>query len=457
MRKILIFLLILFINKITAQNKQVLYNFADLPQTLLLNPAAETNNKFHFGVPLLSGFSTEFGSSGFHLTDVLGANSISFNDKISAIINNLDAKDFLKMNVQIEVLNLGIRLNDKYYLSFGFYEEIDAIGYYPKDLFILLSEGNTPHLNKPFKASQLNYKLDVMGVLHAGITKKVDDKLTIGARFKIYSSAINIESSNNTGTLTTVSGTNNIYTHYLNNFNISSRTSGLVNPETNEYISDCEDYFGKTFFGSNMGFGFDFGFNYNLNPQLELSGSILDFGFINHKNNIETTNFEGSFVFEGVDSLLSGDGDNHWNTIRQRFKDELPTTQNEESYISWRPTKINAALKYSFGQRRSEICYDNRFKNYYTDAIGVQLYSVFRPLANQFAITGFYQKSLTDKIHSKVTYTIDDFSTTNIGAGLSMQFGKVNLYGMLDNILEYENLSSANSLSLQLGVNIIFN
>ena len=56
MKKKLFFLLILSIYKVTAQNKQVLYNFAELPQSLLLNPAAETNYKFHIGVPLLSGF-----------------------------------------------------------------------------------------------------------------------------------------------------------------------------------------------------------------------------------------------------------------------------------------------------------------------------------------------------------------------------------------------------------------
>jgi hypothetical protein len=87
----------------------------------------------------------------------------------------------------------------------------------------------------------------------------------------------------------------------------------------------------------------------------------------------------------------------------------------------------------------------------------VQLYSIFRPLSPQLALTGFYQKVITQKIQTKVTYTIDDFSYANIGAGFSAQFGKVNLYGMLDNILEYSNLAAANRVSLQVGINVIFN
>jgi hypothetical protein len=51
---VLIFVLVLTVN-IFSQNKKVLYDFAGLPQTLLLNPDLETNLKFHIGLPLLSG------------------------------------------------------------------------------------------------------------------------------------------------------------------------------------------------------------------------------------------------------------------------------------------------------------------------------------------------------------------------------------------------------------------
>lgn len=455
MKKIVFFLMILCACNLSSQNKQVLYNFAEIPQTLLLNPATEVNYKFHFGLPLLSGFSLEIGSSGFVLSDLFSADTRTFNDKLSSVLSSLDAKDFIKMNTQIEIFNGGFRINDEVYLSFGFYEEIDGIGYYPKDIFTLVIEGNNSHLNRSFKASQVSYKLDVLGVLHAGISKKIDKKLTLGGRFKIYSSALNLESSNNTGTFTTVNGTNNLLAHYFDNINVNAQTSGLV--QDDEFIQDAQTYLKNTFFGGNLGIGVDFGFTYHYSSQLEFSGSILDFGYINHKKNIKNTKVTGDFFFEGVDFLFSGNNPNNWNEISDRFKEELPITEDEESYLSLRPTKINAAVKYNFGERRSKVCYDNRHKEFYNNALGIQLFSVFRPLNNHLALTGFFEKSITNKIHTKITYTIDDFSTSNIGAGISAQFGKVNFYGMLDNILEYRNLSAANSLSLQLGMNVIFN
>lgn len=456
MKKILFFILVLSVVKISAQNKQVLYDFAELPQTLLLNPGAETNYKFHFGMPFLSGFSIGYGSSEVVLTDIFALDNKNINDKVSTMLNSLSSRDFVKFNSQIEIFNGGFRGDQNTYFSFGFYEEIDAIGYYPKDALLLFSEGNNAYLNKSFSASQLLYKVDVLGVLHAGVSRKINDQLTLGGRFKIYSSALNLESKNNTGTVTTVLGADNIYKHYLSDINVNFRTSGLV--VDGVYLEDPTVYLKNTFLGGNLGIGFDFGFTFHINPQLEFSGSILDFGFINHTKNIKNTTTKGNFIFEGI--KFSYDANNpkdYWEQIDDDFKEQLPTKDNQESYISWRPTKLNAALKYSFGERRSKICYDNTYKDFYTDALGIQVYSVFRPLGPQLALTGFYQKSITNKIHTKVTYTIDDFSYANIGAGLSAQFGKVNLYGMLDNILEYSNLSAANSLSLQVGINLIFN
>ncbi|WP_235318277.1 DUF5723 family protein [Polaribacter sp. Hel1_85] len=442
--------------KTYSQNKQVLYNFAELPQTLLLNPGAETNYKFHVGVPMLSGFSSEVGITGFTISDLFRVDNRSINDKVSEVLEKLTIRDHIKLNFQIEVLNGGFRYDDKNYFSFGFYEEFDAISYFAKDPITLLTDGNSAYLNKSFDLSQILYKVDVLGVLHFGVTREVSDKLTLGARFKIYSSALNLETSNNTGTFTTVNGSDNIYRHYLDNVNINLKTSGLV--EGDEYMDDPNTYLGNTFLGSNLGIGFDAGFTYHLSEQLELTGSIVDFGFIKHKKNIKNSVVNGSYVFDGIEFGYNPTNPiNYWDDLDADFKEKVPSGDNQDSYISWRPTKLNASLKYSFGQKRSKYCYDNTYKDFYRNAFGVQLYSVFRPLNSQLALTGFFEKSFSEKLHAKVTYTVDDYSFYNIGVGISSQIGKVNFYGMVDNIAQFNDIASANNISVQLGINIIFN
>jgi hypothetical protein len=438
-----------------SQNKQVLYDFAGLPQTLLLNPGLETNYQFHIGMPLLSGVSSELGITGFSVSDIFGVNSNSITDKVATVLKNIDSSDYLKINSQIEVFSAGFRFDEKTYISFGFYEELDAIGYAPKDILSLLTEGNAASLNRTFSVSQVLFKLDILGVVHAGITKKVNDQLTLGGRFKVYSSSLNLETVNNYGTFTTNLGNNNIYIQSLDNININLRSSGLV--ENNEYIYDAKTYLKNTFLGGNIGVGLDFGLTYHMSPQLQFSGSIVDVGFVNHKKNIQNTAITGSFTFEGIEFEYDGSNRNYWNELETAFKEQLPDTENNESYVSWRPTKLNAAIKYSFGEKRSKYCYDNTFKEFYTDAFGAQLYAVFRPLREQFALTGFYEKSLSNKLHAKVTYTLDDYSYYNIGLGVSAQIWKINFYGLLDNIAALSDISSANNISLQFGFNFIFN
>lgn len=457
MRKLLIICLII-VNQLVSQNKQVLYDFAELPQTLLLNPALEPNYKFHSGIPLISGISTQVGLKGFSLTDIFAVDGLSINDKISSLINNITTRDFAQINTQIEILNAGFRLDERHYISFGLYHEIDGIGYFPRDLLEFFNEGNVTNLNRSFNASQIRYKAEVMGVLHAGISRKINDQLTIGARIKLYSSALNVQSLNNTGTLTTVEGTNSIYRNIFNNVNVNFRTAGLI--RNNEYINDSGEFIKNTLFGpeANKGLGLDFGLHYNVTKQLELSASVLDFGFINYKKNIKNTRTIGSFVFDGIQFEYDPNSNvNYWGQLDDRFRDELPTTDDQESYVSWRPVKINAAVKYSFGEQRRLLCYDNTYKDYYDNAVGAQLFNVFRPLGPQLALTTFYERAITKRTRTKFTYTVDSFSIANIGFGFSTQISKLNFYAMVDNLLEFSNLSAANSVSFQLGFNLIFN
>ncbi|WP_405606813.1 DUF5723 family protein [Polaribacter sp. Asnod1-A03] len=455
MRRIFPLIFILFVTISHSQNKQILYGFAELPQTLLLNPGAETNYRFHVGIPLLSGFSSEFGSSGFSISDLFLNDGVNFNDKVESVLDKLDSKDHLKFNMQLELFSGGYRYNDRYYFSFGIYEEIDMISYFPKDASIFLTEGNSAYLDRQFSINDLMFKADVLSVLHFGVTKKIDKQLTIGGRFKIYSSTINSESSNNTGTLTTVNGTNNIYTHYLSNLNVNIKSSGLK--ENDDTINDPVTYLKNTLTGSNLGVGFDFGFTYHQSEQLEFTGSIVDLGFIKHRSNINNYYAYGNYTLEGIEFLYPNQTIDYWHNLEEDFEEKVPNDEDQNSYISWRPTKLNGSLKYSFGKRRSKYCYDYTFKDFYSNAIGVQLNAVFRPLRPQLALTGFYEKSFSNKLHTKFTYTIDEYSFYNIGAGISAQIGKVNFYGMVDNIANFNDIASSNNISLQLGFNLIFN
>jgi len=83
------------------------------------------------------------------------------------------------------------------------------------------------------------------------------------------------------------------------------------------------------------------------------------------------------------------------------------------------------------------------------------LYAINRPRGPQTAITAFYQRRVGNIMALKATYTADKFSYTNLGLGLNLQAGPVNLYVMADNLLSYQNIAASNYASFQLGLNII--
>ena len=454
MNKLVVILFLISVVSLKSQQK-LAFSFGESPQTLLLNPGAETNFRSHYGIPMLSNFSFDLGITGFTLNDLFSNDSRAFKTRFEAVLNKINSTDYVSFNTQVEVLNVGFRLDKKTYLSFGFYEELDFISYMPKDFIELFYYGNQPFLNRSFSLSQVSMKGDFLGVLHAGISKKINEKLNVGARVKIYSSSINIESLNNSGTYTSSTSNENIIRQSLNNLNGQIRTSGIVDSD-DEFIDSPGEYFSKTFLGSNMGLGLDFGLTYHFTSQLEFTASLLDIGFIRHSKNTKNFNIDGNYVLDGLNFEYDASSlSNYWQQVEQDFRDKVITEETQEGYTSWRPMKINAALKYSFGEKRGKSCYSKTHKQYYYNAIGFQIHNIMRPIKPQFSFTSFYEASLSKKIHTKFTHTINDYSSIIFGAATSLQLGKLSVFGGLDNLLGVADVSSGNSVAFNFGFNIV--
>ena len=210
--------------------------------------------------------------------------------------------------------------------------------------------------------------------------------------------------------------------------------------------------------GGNLGLGFDVGLTYHFSPQLEFTGSIIDVGFIKYSKNIRNYTAKGNYILDGINfEYNSDDPSDYWEQLEEDFNANVPTGETENTYTSWRPMKINAALKYSFGEKRSKFCYTKTHKQYYYNSIGFQIHTIMRLLKPQLSFTSFYEKSFSKKIHTKFTHTINDYSAAIFGVATSLRVGKLNIFGVLDNILAVTDVASANNISLNFGFNIVIN
>lgn len=452
MRKLSFFIFLLYAIGYT-QNKQVLYNFAGLPQTLLLNPGAEVNQKFHVGMPLFSQLSLQAGFTGFSTYDIFADNGIDINDKIRKVVNNFGKTEFMAINQQLEVFNGGLRLQNNNYLSFGYYQEFDFLAKIPRDLVDLYYEGNTD-INRHYSINKLAFRAELFGVFHVGLSKKINEKWNVGARAKIYSSVFNVSSKSNKGSFFTEDGNQNIYKQHLDNMFFLMQTSGVFFESGEEF--DASYVKSKMFFGGNLGLGIDVGFTHHIKKQWEISGSILDFGFINNTKKVKSYRLKGDYELEGLQLNFDLDNpENYWNDLKDEFDNSIELDTVYKSYISFRPVKLNGAASYSFGQKYD----DCRFlidQGLYVNKMGFQLFSTIGAVHPYLAATLFYERRFSEYFQTKITYTADPYSFTNIGLGLSTQIGIFNAYFTADNLLSLGNIYDMKSASFQLGINFIF-
>lgn len=438
-----------------AQNKPILYDFTEVPQALMLNPGADVSYKWHVGVPAFSGLSLAIGVKGFKVTDLFAKDGIDINTKLEKLIFSRTPNDHVYINQQIEFINAGMRLpNDKDYISFGFYEEFNLIAYYPKDLAIFGFEGNK-EIGRVFNAESFKFKTDLVGVLHIGINRRFSEKFNAGARFKIYSSAAEVRSLNNSGLFFTTQGIDNVYRHNLQDINLSIQSAGLFNG------TDYDEKFykhltNKLFLGGNLGLGFDFGLTYKPNEQVKVTASIQDLGFIKYNKMVTSISAKGSYVTEGVKlqtPIISGV--NYFQQIIDGVEKAIVRDTIFKSYTSFRSPKINASYAYSFGLPHSAECFKPQFDNPLRNQIGIQLYSIVLPKQPQVATTLFYYRRINKYLRTKVTYTVDSYSASNIGLGLTSHLGHFNLYGSFNNLFSTDFYNS-NYNAFQFGMNFIY-
>lgn len=451
-----------------SQNKQILYGFDDTPQALMLNPGSKVNYKKHYGIPLLSHIHINGGSSGVSAYDIFKNDTDNINDRITKKLFEMKDTDFFTATQQLDLINFGWKAKNEIYFSGGIYQEFDFITYFPRDLAILAWEGNRDYLDYQFNLGEISTTGDFMTVYHFGANKQINDKLTVGARLKLYSSMFSYRSVNNSGTFVTRLGdedSENIYEHTVENADITVETSGYASlRELDGSGQVIGEILGRAFFGGNIGVGVDIGFTYEINDAFTLSASVLDVGAIFHKKDIENYHAHGTYTLDGINLIFPplSDGEAtfpYYDDLEDEIEREIPIDTLHNSYTQFRPAKINAAVSFGFGRFITSDdcdCLNMDKGNLHKQNVGFQFYSIFRPKGPQMAGTLFYKRRLNEYISAKATYTVDSYSFSNVGLGVSADVGSVNFYIAADNLLKYGNLAKAKSVSLQLGINLIF-
>ena len=479
-------LLFFWFGNVVAQNNQILFDFNQLPQTLLLNPGAEVDYNKHFGVPFLSNIFVQAGATNKRITY---NNIISNSDSKAEVIRNiykqnLGDDDYFEIHQRLEVLNTGFRLrNEKYYLSFGMYQEIDGYAGYPKELADLFYNGDFDkdgklRLEEKSNFNEMNFIGELVGVFHIGLSAKVNDRFNLGARLKFLSGSLNINSVNNKGHYILKDDNPLIFNdHQFEQVGVSANTSGFLNNDGLSVLGSFSEVVSGLFFvDGNIGFGLDLGLTYHASENIIVTASLLDLDFVNYSNKVTTFQVNDGFSVNYPLQLEEDKPFKPWLNNELRYWEEtldlgdfeessiVPIRVNSKKYVFNRSPKFNASAKYQTtrpsNEKYNSVYRNSRYvtpiKNELITAFGLQTYMAFRPDKTVWAITPFFSRDINRYLTAKLTYTYSQFSVKNIGLGISTHFKSFNFYLAADNLLDLSKWKDSNYQSAQIGMNFMF-
>lgn len=431
--------ILFFLSLAVAVQGQTSVSFQNLGnatfQNNLINPSLIPEGKIFIGLPAISGVH-------FHFNNKLGYGDI-FTKKNDAeglpvteidvrkMADNLQRQNMLTTQVNINLLHFGYRLKSGPLLSFTINERIEADFLYSKELIDYLWNGNLDYLNQDLKVSDLGLRAVHFREFGFGAATTVGDNLSVGARAKLLVGFANVSTPGNFGA--TLNSNGEAFQLEADWQNAILRTSGL-----DIYEGDEGDLGSHLVMNSNLGVALDIGATYRMNKYYTFTGSLVDIGFINWKENIKNYQVrDTTFTYRGVNLDAVDD-------VRQTLEDSLftafDTDDNFDAYRSWLPIRAHGSWIYHYSPTI----------DIYT-TVGARV--VQRQVKMLYGL-GF-TKRFGNNFSANITATKLPQNFVNAGAAFAYKGGPVKFYMAVDQLINY-NVLKAKSIDFRVGMNLVF-
>ncbi|MBN2275616.1 MAG: hypothetical protein JXR41_13995 [Bacteroidales bacterium] len=440
----------------SGQESNTLYFMKGVPQSYHINPATQPGCRAYLGLPVASPFQLFVENSAFSLEDVifpLGDSLVTFMhpdaDK-EDFLSNLAPVNNLQLCVTTNLGSFGARRGDVYY-TFDFSEKLFTRFSYNDDLLNFLLKGN--QRGDYFNFSNVGVDFTSYFEYANGMSRIVNDRLTIGSRVKLIFGHANVTTKiKDVSLLTEEDWTVNSAMDLrisLPGIEIPTDENGAFEAEDIVFDDEIDPIeLLQSSFG-NVGLGLDIGMHYTLSDKLTLSASLLDLAGIRWSANTHVIHQDASYVYKGIE-IDPGDT----TAIMDNFVDSLSSTfsftADENPYYTMLPVKLFVGGHYQI-----------------IDQIGVGI----------LLRTEYYKKRLREQLTLSanfspleilalsLSYTIMNNTYNNFGFGLSSRLGPFNLYLVSDNIpMHYAVEQSSQMLipyqarvmNLRIGLNLVF-
>lgn len=431
-----------------AQINNTLYFMRGIPQSNRVNPANRPLATFYIGFPGLAPIHGQINSSTFTYQDLARGDEQAFLDLLKPM-------NFVVSDLGSALISAGFNTGAGFF-SIDVTSRLDGDLFFSGDLARLVLEESVENRTYQFDGSAIDLSaFDEISVNWAG---DLLHNLQVGARAKMLFGIGNLTTAQSEMALTRAQDVYFIEADMRFNASLpmteiqydqEGNVEDIILKEEVENLDPRE--LPKYLFNTrNLGFGMDIGVNYRPLSELLLSASVTDIGFINWKDEVHEAVFDASFNYTEIEGNLFDipDGvtpgtyiDSLADVAVDSFNSVLTVTP-DVPYSTRLNTKLFIGASY-----------------HVTPFLGFGLLSrtdfLQDKIAQQFTASANLTAGRILNFTLSYSYIHSDFK--NIGAGLALNLGPVNMYLISDNALNLifyrDNTRSAN---LWFGLNLIF-
>ena len=418
-----------------GQEASTLYFMDKNPLRHNLNPAFQPACKFYIGMPLVSSINFNVGNNCLSFEDVFQGKTIngekqtvSFlsknaNNGIDGFLDALHNDLRIYSDYNIGLINFGFKVK-RSYITFSLSNKSDVQAIIPKAIPEVLLKGNGDiDATKSFKIEDLSVNASLYSEAAVGYSYIINDKLTLGGKLKFLYGHANLRTDFKDMSLTinkdewkiTGDGAVELSAPCVE---ITQKEDGTI-----DKFKFDDDNVGASDFAKAAGYGFavDLGATYKLMPQLQLSASVVDLGFIRWHRNLHSLTKKTDFVFNGVVYEISDkDTVDYGKEYEEILNNMYTVDNNSSSYTSWLTAKVFLGAEYGV--------WDNKM----TFGFLSKTYILRQKMFEEMSVSANFKP--WHIFSTSLSYSLLDGCWSNLGWGVNFNFGPVNLFTAIDNI-----------------------
>lgn len=425
-----------------GQSQFSMYRFnATVPQANLLNPAFYPNHKVVIGLPVMSSVYASVDNDGMAFRDIFRySESDSLELDTVSIFQKLKDTHRLRVNQSVQLFYFGLR-GEKSYFSFGIHQVSETRFNYPGDVigWATRGPGSQHYEGKSLDLGKFYGRGMAYNKISLNYTRDITSNFRAGVRFNYLLGVAAGETTDVSGTLSMSTDSVSINTGRLR-----VQTAGIDFFDQDGLTnSDYVDYLLKT---KNKGMSWDFGATYNISNNLMLSAAVNDIGYIKWEDYTRSYQVDPVYyTFKGFDLLELVNGSPGQGFLEAEL-DSLESlyTSSETTGNTFRTSltgKLYAGINYRLLNMNnfSALLYLDMFNKRVEPAISLG-----------------YNLQIRRLINATVGITYQNKQITNIGAGLALKLGPLQIYGTSDRANSFVYPSRASRADAHIGANLVF-